>query len=73
MFHHIISWLYNWSCIVQNVNTRIGLIVIRTSPVIVQCFLFLLFDIIGINESKLISYPIHALSQKFDETVINIP
>jgi hypothetical protein len=33
----------------------------------------LLFDIIGINDSKLISNPIHALNQEFDETVINIP
>ena len=31
------------------------------------------FDIIGINDNKLISNPIHALNQEFDETVINIP
>ena len=35
--------------------------------------IFLLFDIIGINDNKLISKPIHALNQEFDETVINIP
>ena len=35
--------------------------------------IFLLFDMIGINESKLISNPIHALNQEFDEIVINIP
>jgi hypothetical protein len=31
----------------------------------------LLFDMIGINESELISNRIHALSQEFDETIIN--
>ena len=33
----------------------------------------LLFDIIKINESELISNPIHALNQELDETVINKP
>ena len=37
------------------------------------CGLLLLLDIIGINDSKLISNPIHALNREFDETVINIP
>ena len=32
----------------------------------------LVYDIIGINESKLISNPIQALNQEFDKTVTNI-
>ena len=33
----------------------------------------LLFDIIGMNERKLISNPIQALNQEFDEILMNIP
>ena len=33
----------------------------------------LLFDIIGINESKLIYNTVQALNQEFEEIVINIP